>query len=314
MVTDTNYKCNLSKVATFFCVVEKNIRSTLSIVQTFKMRLKKRVVRLQNQLNIELSRKIAFNAGSLLFQCNICSAKCSEPLSQISRERPSCQGCGSTLRLRTLMFVITQRILGLAICIDQAPVRKDIFGVGMSDSTIFAEKLSDKFSYTNTFYHCEPKLDIMNPPPNMISKLDFVITSDVLEHVLPPVSLAFENIFKILKPGGVLLLTVPYTRDEDSIEHFPNLHDFKVIEGVNGFYLENMTIDGKLELFNNLCFHGGPGSTLEMRVFCEKEVLRLLKNTGFIDICIHKEPYFDFGIYQPESWSLPISAKKPNLI
>ena len=38
----------------------------------------------------------------------------------------------------------------------------------------------------------------------------------------------------------------------------------------------NWTADGRIETFDDLVFHGGPGSTLEMRVFSEDALRGLL--------------------------------------
>jgi len=278
------------------------------------MQFKKQIAKPPSQLPIIPMSEGDFIPGSLNFTCNICGINCSHLLNKISREEISCHSCGSTLRLRSLIAIFTRRLFGKNMSLDEIPVRRDLLGIGMTDWFVYAEKLAKKLSYTNTFYHCDPKLDIMNPPESMTALLDFVITSDVLEHVVPPVSKAFENIFKILKPGGILFLTVPYTLNDSTVEHFPDLNAFKIIEGPNGFYLENTTLDGRVERFDKLCFHGGPGSTLEMRVLCEKEALKLLKDAGFIDIQIHHEAYFEHGVYQAIPWSLPISAKKPTVI
>ena len=55
---------------------------------------------------------------------------------------------------------------------------------------------------TNTFLHKPPLLNTVSPPKEWLSRFDFVISSDVFEHVVPPVSRAFENALHLLKPGG----------------------------------------------------------------------------------------------------------------
>ena len=70
----------------------------------------------------------------------------------------------------------------------------------MTDWEGYAVKLAEKFDY---HYHKEPRLDIA--AASIASKFvgkDFIISSDVFEHLLPPVSRAFENVWKMLKPGG----------------------------------------------------------------------------------------------------------------
>ena len=85
--------------------------------------------------------------------------------------------------------------------------------------------MAAKFDYTNTFYHQAPRLDINHPAPNDFGRYDFIISSEVMEHVPQPVEKAFENLYRMLKPDGLLVLTVPYTIDGRTIEHFPQLHN-----------------------------------------------------------------------------------------
>ena len=67
------------------------------------------------------------------------------------------------------------------------------------------------------------------------------------------------------------------------------------------------------QFFDNLVFHGGKGSTLEMREFTETSLKALLAGAGFTDIRIYAEDYPPFGIVRAESWSLPIAAVEMTL-
>ena len=98
------------------------------------------------------------------------------------------------------------------------PDRTDLRGIGLSDDWRYAEKLPSKLSYRNTFYHREPRLDLTDPPEELVGTLDFLIASDVLEHVAPPVERAFENAFRLLKPAGVFILTVPDAPDTSTLQ------------------------------------------------------------------------------------------------
>ena len=120
-------------------------------------------------------------------------------------------------------------------------------------------KLAEKFDYQNTYYHEEPRLDIAAAgiAPEFMGK-DFIISSEVLEHVTPPVSRAFENVRKMLKPGGLFVLTVPYGTQVETVEHFPELHEFSIVEKDGSFVLRNKTQAGVVQEFNDLIFHGGP--------------------------------------------------------
>ncbi|MCZ8161829.1 MAG: hypothetical protein O9275_14035, partial [Microcystis sp. LE19-196.1B] len=96
-----------------------------------------------------------------------------------------------------------------------------------------------------------------------------------------PVSSAIRNMHAMLRPGGRLLLTVPYLEGHESIEHFPHLHEYLIVELGGDFVLVNRRRDGVIETHRGLSFHGGPGSVLELRIFGEGELLSLLKGAGF---------------------------------
>jgi len=168
-----------------------------------------------------------------------------------------------------------------------------------------------KTGYINTFYDRKPHLDIMNIEEEKEEKFDFIISSDVFEHILPPVSIAFQNTFKLLKPGGVFILTVPFTLEGSTVEHFPNLHDCHVEDKNGSRILINTTETGEKEIFEDLRFHGGDGFTLELRVFSESGLMDELKAAGFTDIYVQREDYSEFGIIWPITWAVPIIAKKP---
>ena len=182
--------------------------------------------------------------------------------------------------------------------------------IGMSDIDDFAAPLALKFSYTNTFYHKPPMFDVTRPDPALEGKFDFIISSEVLEHVPDPVAPTFETLYRMLKPDGVLFLTVPYSLDATTEEHFPELHDFAVTALRDQWVLVNRTREGRLQTYDNLVFHGGPGSTLEMRVFNEATIRTLLRDAGFRTVRIAGESCAEFGIVPDDPWSLPIAARK----
>jgi SAM-dependent methyltransferase len=144
------------------------------------------------------------------FQCNICDARNDLPRSQFGREIPTCAGCGSTVRRGALMRILSREIFGMDLRISDFPVLKGIRGLGMSDSLDYAKRLAEKFDYRNTYYDREPKFDITLVHEHELGSYDFVISSEVLEHVVAPVERAFKHLHRLLKPNGVLLLTVPY--------------------------------------------------------------------------------------------------------
>ncbi len=248
------------------------------------------------------------------FTCNICGALCKQPGAPPGREVPSCPTCGSTVRLRSLTALLSREIFGVELTIPDFPVSKGIRGFGMSDPPELAERLAEKFEYTNTFYHQEPRLDVADPTPEQLEertgRYDFILSSEVLEHVSPPVERAFVNLNKLLKPNGLLLLTVPYRIDGQTAEHFPELHEYSLAAPGGRTVLVNRRRDGSIEVFENLSFHGGDGSTLEMRVFSETSLKEILATAGFTSVHVASEDVPEFGVLHDEAWSLPIVGRK----
>jgi len=244
------------------------------------------------------------------FTCNICGGGCERPETPPGREVPGCPVCGSTVRLRSLIALLSREIFGVELALPDFPVLKGVRGIGMSDPEGLAERLAEKFDYTNTFYHQEPRLDIAEPAQEHIGRYDFILSSEVLEHVPPPVERAFANLNRMLKPDGLLLLTVPYTINGQTAEHFPELHEYALAAPGGRTVLVNRRRDGSLEVFENLSFHGGDGSTLEMRVFTETSLKELLAGAGFGGVHIASEDVAEFGVRHGETWSLPMAARK----
>jgi GT2 family glycosyltransferase/SAM-dependent methyltransferase len=245
--------------------------------------------------------------GVLYYRCNICGRSCKTPIDNLEREKPSCI-CGSTVRNRTIIHLLSTELFGHSIALPDFPLRPDIIGWGMSDAD-YPRLLSKKIGYTNTYYHQDPHFDIAAPLDSKFEGiLDFLISTEVFEHIAPPVSPAFENARRLLKPTGILIFTVPYTLLSETQEHFPELHQYEIIQQSDAkSILKNTTVDGREQVFENLVFHGGPGSTLEMRFFSENGLLSEFKKAGFnVKICA--EPYWDFGIFWKGAWSLPIVA------
>jgi SAM-dependent methyltransferase len=180
----------------------------------------------------------------------------------------------------------------------------------MSDPPNLAAQLEKIFDYTNTFYHQPPTIDITNPPKGEWGRYDFIISSEVMEHVPPPVGKSFQNLYRLLKPNGVLLLTVPYNINVPAQEHFPDLHEYTLARPGAKIVLLNRRRDGSLETFEDLCFHGGDGSTLELRVYSEESLKKTILNAGFDEVQISAESIPEFGVDHAETWSLPVAARK----
>jgi SAM-dependent methyltransferase len=206
--------------------------------------------------------------------------------------------------------MLARELFGADIALPDFPVLKGIRGIGISDSADYAERLAGRLEYRNTQYHKEPQFDIVNPPKTEWGRYDFLIASEVFEHVAPPVDRAFRNAFRLLKPHGVFLFTVPYTLERATAEHFPGLYDYGLAQLSDRMVLVNRTMEGSLQVFDDLVFHGGRGSTLEIRRFTETGLRDQFRGAGFNAVEIYAENYAPFGVLHSETWSLPMVARK----
>lgn len=248
------------------------------------------------------------------FVCNICGAGNAWSGEPFEREKRSCASCGSNQRERALIGALAMELFGTRLALPHFPHVKSWRALGTSDSLSYATRLAEIFDYRNTFFDREPKLDLakLNPadPAQSPGQYDFIISSEVFEHVAPPLEAAFRNAWSLLKPGGVLVFTIPYHLDP-AIEHFPELGEFGLADVGGRMVLVNRTATGELRIHEDLTFHlSGSGPSLEMRV-CSEEMLRTaLCAAGFTSVKIHGEACRPFGIVPAETWALPISARK----
>lgn len=251
--------------------------------------------------------------GVLHFCCNVCGRPGALELDRLEGERRECLGCGSTLRQRAIVATLSRKLFGgRSLAIDDWPDDVDVEVKGVSDAALLERALPSKLRYANTYFHQVPFLDIRNPSPSDIASCDILICSDVLEHVPPPVAGAFDGLLRIIRPGGFLLLTVPCTAAPATAEHFPELHDYRLVERGGERFLVNRTADGRLQEFGDLVFHGGPGETLEMREFSIHHLERALREAGFGRIEIHAAPDFRHGVYWSREYSVPVIATVPS--
>lgn len=249
-------------------------------------------------------------SAAIEFVCNICGSANQIDRSAFGRETASCAGCGSTVRTRGIVHMISRELFGADLALPDFPVLKGVRGIGISDSADYAERLAEKFDYRNTRYHKPPEFDIANVPETELGQYDFLIASEVFEHVAPPVGRAFQNAFRLLKPHGLFFFTAPYTLGRETVEHFPKLHQHGLAQVGDRLVLVNRTPEGALEVFEDLVFHGGAGSTLEIRVYSESGLREHFLDAGFSEVRIYADGHAPFGVCHAETWSLPITARK----
>ena len=167
----------------------------------------------------------------------------------------------------------------------------------MSEWEVYSRVLADRFNFINTFYHQEPKLDITQDDWANYAKADFVICTEVFEHINQPVLRALTNLRKLLKPDGVLIFSVPFTEKPKNKEHFPDVSSLGTCQVDGKWVVVGKLGSGEYKVFDeDVHFHGGPGSVLEMRLFGRDDLVNLMALAGFT-IKIHETPDLEVGYY-----------------
>src|ERR1700741_4696903 len=67
------------------------------------------------------------------FVCNVCGTPLAAAAEPLTREGQSCAKCGSSVRLRALIALLSEEIFGVLLALPEFSVLKGIRGIGMSD-------------------------------------------------------------------------------------------------------------------------------------------------------------------------------------
>ena len=238
------------------------------------------------------------------FQCNICNNAFEAEWNSLSREQDVCKHCGGWQRMREIAHALQTKVYGM----DNPKV------VGLSDWKDFGKHMtaSLKIRYQNTYMHKYPRLDICSPKKNWFDSAEVLNSSDVFEHTLPPFEDSLIGSRNILKKNGVLILTMPWTTNQSSLEHYPWMKSYRVkkrfrktpkVIGVD-------STGNKHEIFDPI-FHGGPGYNLEMRLLNLQSLVESLESLGFTDIEVDLEDIPKYGINRSLGGGV-ITARKAN--
>jgi len=243
----------------------------------------------------------------LWFFCNCCLGIRRTIITEDLREGLVCPSCGLNSRQRAILFA-AQRTAKRGFF-----RKKDLSIVGVSDGTPIESAFKVRFGsiYKNFEFHTEPFLDITKVDDFLESSADIVTCSEVLEHVQPPIDGAFIGLYKLLKPGGWLILSVPHRgADANHEEHFPVMTNSELLnEPIR--MLRGIDHQGNEREFTALIFHGGAGATLEYRLFSESSLRSNLENSGFKNIQTQSDKRFIGCTWEP--WSRVWVAQKPSV-
>jgi len=245
------------------------------------------------------------------FVCNVCGAANRLPTRRLTREDGHCTACNCYGRLRAMMYAVTDRFSPDQLILARMSPKKHIRGIGCSDWG-YDKLLGEKFDYVNSFYDREPRLDLHDVDWSAWKpeSFDFITCTDVLEHIVAPIETTFENMRRLLKPGGAAFITVPTTLDPETLEHFPNLEDWSIVAEGKQHVLVNRRRDGTVERFDDLCFHGGEGMTLEFRRFSRAGLLESVRRAGLRAAKIHERSIDKFAVPLCEH-NFVLVAEKP---
>jgi SAM-dependent methyltransferase len=222
------------------------------------------------------------------FTCNVCGSR--NAVAEFAAEPASC-ACGSNVRTRALIHLLSMELVGRNLILADFPSLKSVRALGMSDKGCYASILQEKFDYRNTFYEREPQFDFSKPHIDLYGTLDFVLSADVLKHVAPRVETTLTEVYRLLKPHGFLVATVPCSSGEMLREHYPDLHEYRILPLGGTPVLVNRRRDGHLEVTDELAFHGGVGATLEMRQFTVPALYEELLASRFTNVRFFNEMF-----------------------
>ena len=245
------------------------------------------------------------------FICNICGRH--NHVENFETEPASC-ACGSNVRLRALIHLLSVELFGQSLVLTDFPRLKAIRGLGMTDQQCYANILAEKFDYTNTYYDREPRFDFTESHEQLAGSYDFILSADVLEHIAPPIERALEETHRLLKPSGFFGVTIFCSPDDRMSEHFPGLHEYRVLKLGDAVVLVNRRRDGVVEIREDLIFHGGSGETLEMREFGISGLEGKLLEAGFRQVKFLTDNIAEIGVLFDRHVSQPLIARKESFV
>jgi len=261
---------------------------------------------------VEKSLEAKENEGIVEANCPVCGAYYFLNVSLNRREGKLCPNCLASGRAQAIAYCISKILLGKMVPLSSHKKDRTKRIIGLSDGGSYADILNRNYNYTNTFYHRDPFLDITRPSKEYVESADVLIAAEVFEHIIGPSIAAFRGAFNVLKPGGYMILTVPFVNIGDSIEHYDaDLKEYNSYIKEDGSWVAELKFDdGRKQVDLNPKFHGGPGKTLEIRLFNRERLKIELGEAGFEEVFFLDDNIPKYGI----NWnaaSRVITARKP---
>jgi SAM-dependent methyltransferase len=232
------------------------------------------------------------------FICNICGH--TSKAENMHRELALCSGCGSNARFRAMMVGLSQGLFGRIVPMPEMKPNRGVRGFGCSDAMAYADRVANLFDYANTYLHVEPRVDVCDAVTlGPFIGCNFILCSDVLEHVLADPTAAIRNMYDCLKPGGCLVVSAPSYEMAATIEKYPTLRSYSVVPIAGRYVVIYETTAGAVGFDPDPVFHGGPGSVLEMRLFSHEALVRAVTAAGFSAVSMVGKEALAYGAVWP---------------
>jgi SAM-dependent methyltransferase len=216
-----------------------------------------------------------------VWTCAVCGEFHPHFPADMRREGAQCSQCGSTWRNRATVVAL---MLGFQWALEPIPDWREDWsrrGVGFDDCPAIFSRLPSRVSYTNTHLGRFPKLDLLCPPSEALGALDFALCAMVMEHVPPPVQRGFDGLAALLRPGGFAVVTVPIFESETTVEYYPGLVEFEILDGPVVRWRDDAD---EWHTDESPDMHEGTGLVLAFRRFSAAGAVLGLERAGFATV------------------------------
>jgi SAM-dependent methyltransferase len=202
-------------------------------------------------------------------QCNICGWTGEFLKPEMDREGTMCGNCSATSRHKAIAYIVGQVLKCGSTSVFQWPSNKSVKILESSARGSYPVMFAEKFDYYAVEYDPARIAEGKHPREYAdFQKLhyadatfDLVVASDVFEHVRKDEN-GYREIYRVLKPGGSFIITVPYDHDRPTTTVRVDTSGEKDVHLLEPEY------------------HGGGGHTLTYRNY-GRALLSLLHRVGY---------------------------------